>query len=189
MERPPRLTDYAHGKMAEHLSAGALALDATAGNGFDTIFLAEKVAPTGRVFAFDVQAEAMANTQRKLEARRLDHLGELHQASHAELASVLPASLKGKLAVAAFNLGYLPGGDKTVTTDAETTLRGLELAAEWLAPGALLSVLVYRGHPAGQRESAAILAWLEQLQDWRIERQAAIEPAEHTPYWLGLVKA
>lgn len=160
--RPRRrpLTELAQQRLAAVLQAGDHALDATVGNGHDTLFLARQVGATGHVWGFDVQADAIADTREQLIALGLQQRVSLLQLGHQDLADALPAEVRGRLAAVMFNLGYLPGSDKRVTTQADTTLAALAAAREQLRPGAMLSVLAYRGHPGGQQEAAAVAAWL-----------------------------
>lgn len=154
----PQHVEVAHSHLAEALSPGARALDATAGNGHDTAFLAEQVGAGGRVEAFDIQAAAIAASQARLASLGLGDRVTWHLASHAALAERLAAPVQA----AAFNLGYLPGGDKAQTTRAASTLAALEaLAGGLLAPGGALAVTCYIGHPGGAEEAAAVLAWFE----------------------------
>lgn len=152
-----RLTERAHRWLATCLGPGDLALDATAGNGHDTLFLALAVGPTGCVVALDVQQVAVDATERRLAAFEGPRAPvELHLGDHGDL----PRFLGGRRARAAvFNLGYLPGGARPVTTVAERTLEGLRCALAALEDGGLLSVLAYPGHPGGRGETALVIAW------------------------------
>lgn len=155
-----RLTQRAHEAVAEVLTPGDLALDATAGNGHDTVFLAEQVGDSGCVWAFDVQEAAIAESRRRLEAAGLAERGRLIHDSHARMARYLPDDARGKIAAVMFNLGYLPGSDRRLVTDAGNTLAALDAALELLRPGGLVSLMVYRGHPGGNEEWRAIEQWL-----------------------------
>lgn len=155
-----RLTEEVHRRLGERLAPGAAVLDATAGCGHDTLFLARAVHP-GPVHAMDIQPAALERTRARLAAAGVGENVTLHRASHAEPAAVLPADLQGRLAVVMFNLGYLPGSSAGPTTGPETTLAALEAATAWLAPGGWLSVVAYRGHPGGAAEAAAVGEWFD----------------------------
>ena len=150
------------------------AVDGTCGNGHDTLFLAETLAEIGGkphgVFAFDVQPAAIEAARARLGA--LADGVTLLLASHARLAEELarpenrPASLAGgaaisppPVAVAMYNLGFLPGSDKRVVTSAGDTLVSLRSAAELLAPRGVLLVHAYGGHAGGREELEAVDAW------------------------------
>ena len=140
-----------------------LAVDATVGNGHDTLFLAQSVGELGRVFGFDVQADALANATSRLEGAGLAERVRLFHAGHEHMAGLLPANAKGLLLAVTFNLGYLPGGDKTVVTAPQTTLAALNTALDWLAPGGMVSVHCYGGHAGGQAEISAVEDWARAL--------------------------
>ena len=156
----PGIVSFAHGLIRGALRPGDVAVDATAGNGHDTVLLAELVGAKGRVFAFDVQAAALAATRQRLQQQGLAERVQLLQASHADMARYLP---KGVQAIM-FNLGWLPGGDKTVTTDAVTTIAALQAALELLQPHGLLVMVVYQGHPGARQERDAVEQWLAQQE-------------------------
>ena len=177
-----RLTDRAHDAVRAALRPGDLAVDATAGNGHDTVFLATAVGPAGRVIAFDTQPAAIAATRRRLETAGLDATVELIEACHSTLAEVLPTGAIVRAAM--FNLGYLPGSDKAATTSAATTLPALATCLECVGPGGIVSLMAYRGHPGGEEEAASIAARLDGLDAARfsIERYAA--PGTGPVLWL-----
>jgi predicted methyltransferase len=156
MSVPERPTAQAHREVAAVLRSGELAVDATAGNGHDTVFLAERVGPAGRVLAFDIQAAAIEATRARLAAAGLAERVGLVLGSHGDLAEhVAP----GTVAAAMFNLGYFPGGDHGVITRRAETLRALDAALLALRPGGILTVVCYPGHPGGEEESEAVVDW------------------------------
>ncbi len=161
------LTRHAHSFVKKHLSNGDLAIDLTAGNGLDTLFLAQCVAQNGRVVAFDIQATAIEATRQRLDQAGLLSYVSLHESSHAEwpefLSTVERNSIRGIMA----NLGYLPGGDITKTTQASSTRVALQHACKLLSPGGVMSVLVYTGHPGGNEEAEAVRKVLDEHSSTR----------------------
>lgn len=149
---------------------GALAVDCTAGNGHDALFLAERVGETGRVWAFDVQRSALDHTAARLRDAALLERTTLVEAGHERLAEFLPPEAHGHIHAATFNLGFLPGSDKRVITRADTTLTALETLAAFLAPGGVISAHCYAGHPGGAEETERVAAWFSALpwKDWRV---------------------
>ena len=133
-----------------------IAVDATCGNGHDALWLAEVC---DRVYAFDIQPEAVKTTAELLGAHNRSGKVELFCKSHADMKSRVPE----KAAVIVFNLGYLPGGDKEITTHTESTLCALQAALELLRVDGLLCVTVYWGHPSGREEREAVLRWAKNL--------------------------
>ncbi len=154
------LTDQAQQAIRSVLTLGETAIDATAGNGHDTLFLANTVGPTGTVFAFDIQEFAIANTARRLNGLNFRNVTLLNR-DHGELSSALPQSLLGRVGAVMFNLGYLPGGDKGVATNSQTTQRAIVQAVDFLRPGGLLTILAYTGHDGGEAEANAVSCVLD----------------------------
>jgi predicted methyltransferase len=148
----PRLTELAHAVVRAVVAPGETAIDATAGNGHDTRFLAELVGPTGSVFAFDIQSEALSRT-RTLLGQAANVI--LLERDHAEIREAVPVEHHGRVAAVMFNLGYLPGGDHAITTQNPSTLAAISAALELLRPGGVLTVLAYTGHPSGAEEAEA----------------------------------
>ena len=135
---------------------GDRAIDATAGNGHDTLFLANTVGTTGKVIAFDIQDTAIDATA----ARTSEHPQvELYCLGHEEMGRIVTRSVHAVM----FNLGYLPSGDKSLITRKETTLQALQAALDLLDSGGLITVALYRGHEGGMEESDAVEAWASRL--------------------------
>ncbi|MCB1228652.1 MAG: methyltransferase domain-containing protein [Verrucomicrobiae bacterium] len=161
--RLPRATELAHRFVTECLGPGDRAIDATAGNGHDTLFLAELVGPEGKVVAFDVQPEAIEATRARLEAGGVADRVRLVRECHSRLAD----SIEGEWNAVMFNLGYLPGGDKATITRPETTLAAMEAALKVLAPRGRMMVVVYPGHPGGEVEAEMVERWAAELDQAR----------------------
>jgi predicted methyltransferase len=157
-----RLTDKVHQILRSRLKPGDVAIDATAGNGHDTLFLAKSVGPAGWVYAFDVQPEAILQTQKRLESAGCENVRVLLR-DHAEMADAVPLEHHGQIAAVTFNLGYLPGSDKTLRTEPESTCRAIAAALALLREGGVLSVLAYTGHAGGLAEADAVGTLLKTL--------------------------
>ena len=159
----PHHCRFIHDLCQHALYDGAWAVDATVGNGHDTVVLATAVGPSGQVFGFDLQAVAIKATRTRLETVGLADRVALFQQGHETLEEVLPPSGKGRIQVAVFNFGYLPGGDKAVITTPRTSLLAIAQAFDWLAPNGLLLLTLYPGHPGGDKEAVAIRQWTATL--------------------------
>jgi len=155
-----RATELAHALVQPALYDGAWVVDATVGNGHDTVWLAEAVGPEGRVFGFDIQAAALQRAGAAVHG-----MGRvcLVEAGHERMAELLPPEARGRIAAVMFNLGYLPGADKSLTTQTETTVLALSQAIEVVAVGGVVSVIVYPGHDGGAAEADAVRAWARGL--------------------------
>jgi len=155
----PTAVDWSHWLLESRVRPGDCVVDATAGNGHDTLFLAGLVGPMGRVFAFDVQEPAVAATRARLSEAGVLERCEVFHSGHETLSARLPSELQGKLAAVMFNLGWLPGFDKACITKTNTTMQALAQALEWIRQGGLLTVVVYPGHAGGDDESHFIAEW------------------------------
>lgn len=134
-------------------------IDATCGNGHDTLQLA-KFVPRGLVWAFDIQDAAIRTTGKRLaEAKLLDRV-HLRQISHEKFPQEIPLA---SIRLIVYNLGYLPGGDKLKTTQVATTLASLHKALSLLMPGGAVSITLYPGHEEGGKEKEALLEFSENL--------------------------
>ena len=152
---------WAQELLAEALYVGAVAVDGTMGGGGDTQFLCERVGETGRVYAFDVQEGAVLRTGERLREAGLLGRATLIHAGHERVRAFVPEPVDA----AVFNLGWLPGGDKAVTTRVETTIAALDGCLALLKPRGLLTVCAYPGHPEGEAEMQAVYAWACALPD------------------------
>jgi len=161
-----RVTALAAELLRAVVKPGDTVVDATAGSGQDTLFLANCTGETGRVFAFDIQQAALEQTAVLLKNQGLTAEVRLLHQSHEQLAEVLAAVGVFDQSVKAimFNLGYLPGGDQKIITTPAATLKALAGALQLLAPGGMITVCLYPGHPGGQPETDAVLNWCETLE-------------------------
>ena len=141
--------------IARHIKAGGTAVDFTMGNGHDTLWLSKAVGENGKVFAFDIQQQALDSTSKLLESENV-HNVTLIKASH----HLVKDYVKEPICVGMFNLGWLPGGDKSVTTLHETTLPAIEAAIELLDHDGGLLIAVYPGHPEGEVEGKMVTEML-----------------------------
>ena len=186
----PNAVAAAHEILAAHVRPGDAVIDATAGNGHDTLYLARLTGPGGQVFAFDVQPEAIAATRARLDAGGSGHgVCTLIHAGHETMALHIPAILHGRIAAAVFNLGYLPGGDKNVITSAGTTVPAMEASLSLLRPGGVMVLVIYTGHPGGAAEEQAIESFVHSLdlQKWTVFRSAPAPTLRPAPRVLSVV--
>ncbi|CAH2032475.1 class I SAM-dependent methyltransferase [Trichlorobacter ammonificans] len=155
-------------------------VDATCGNGKDTLLLAELVGPHGHVFAFDIQPAACERTMTRLREAELHERVTVHTIGHERMGTVVSAPL----AAVVFNLGWLPGGDRAVTTRPETTCAALEASLNLLQPGGCLLITCYPGHEGGDRETAAVCAWAAALcaGRWHVWRMGQMNVSAAAPF-------
>ena len=136
-------------------------IDATAGNGHDTVFLAELVGDGGFVWAFDIQKEAIEHTADKIEQHSLTGRVELIHDGHEKMADYISEPVTAIV----FNLGYLPGSDKKIITTPSRTLAALKAALNLLVPGGLIVMVIYTGHTGGQKEKEVLLEYCCELDE------------------------
>lgn len=159
----PSILEYAHTLAGRAVAEGGLAVDATVGNGHDTVRLARAVGQSGTVVGFDVQENALRNTRRRLQDEGVGASVRLVHAGHETLAEELTAAERGRVGAVMFNLGYLPGGDHSLTTCPETTRQALEESTEMLRPGGVITTVAYTGHEGGTAEARAVESWVSAL--------------------------
>ena len=158
-----RATEIARDAVLEVLKPGGIAVDATAGNGHDTLWLAQAIGENGKVFAFDIQKDAIESASQRIKEADLANRVEFNHRSHASFSKSLSPELKGQLSAIVFNLGYLPGGNHSLITKPDTTLAALDQSLSWLKPGGILSIVLYPAHPGGEEEANAVRNWIEDL--------------------------
>lgn len=171
---------FSHFILRERLRPGDRAVDATCGNGYDTLFLARLVGTAGKVWAFDVQENALSVTDERLAAAGCRERALLVLGGHERLAEVVTEPVRAVV----FNLGYLPGAEKETITSPDTTRAALEQAAGLLLPGGVVTVAVYSGHPGGAEEGLAVEEWAAALPPGRFNvwRCRQLNRPETAPY-------
>ncbi len=159
-------TELAHLFWNTYLQIGDTVVDATCGNGNDTLALAKLVIQKGQghIFSFDIQKIAIERSQKLLETSltpsQLEKTTLIH-ASHTQFEEYLQGQY---ISLFAYNLGYLPKGDKALHTLSETTLESLNLAFKLLKPGGIISLMCYPGHKEGAIERDLLCEWGAKLQ-------------------------
>ena len=183
MKRKPNLTKQSHSFIEKHfLTVGTLprvAIDATCGNGFDTVFLAKLASE--KVLAFDIQKIALKKTREQLEQYNLEHKVKLIHKGHENMAEYVSSPVD----VIMFNLGYLPQAKKEITTKTDSTLIALNSALALLNSNGILSILCYPGHAEGKHETIAVLKLLKELPtEFQYKEIQAEHPNERSPILL-----
>lgn len=155
-----QITSWCKRMIQEHVREGSFCIDATMGNGNDTLFLCQLAGKQGHVLALDIQEDALVHTRERLE-KELDCCNyELLLDSHANLKTHAEPESADCIV---FNLGYLPAGDHQIATKPETTLKAISQSLEILKPGGLLSLCIYSGGDSGFEEKEAVLSYIKEL--------------------------
>lgn len=146
--------------ISQIVQPGDTVIDATLGNGHDTVMLAGLVGESGHVIGFDVQSDAVERTVVRLTEAGLMARCELYAEGHQHISDRVQTPVRAVV----FNLGWLPGGDKSITTLWETTHTAITAALSLLMPGGVCTVCAYPGHAEGDRERFALMDWLATLR-------------------------
>lgn len=191
-----RVNEYHHSLLRPLIRAGDTVVDCTVGNGHDAVFLAEAVGRKGCVVGFDIQKTALVRTRLRLvEAGIEEGRFRLIEGSHSDLGRHVPAGIGGVV----YNLGYLPGGDRSVVTRRGTTLRSIAEALKLLRPEGFVSATLYYGHDGGRDEAAGILEYVRALDHDRFKvahlsypnlpnDPPSIVMVQHTPRRAGVAQ-
>ncbi|MCD8355769.1 MAG: class I SAM-dependent methyltransferase [Clostridia bacterium] len=149
-----------HQQLERFIRPGSFVIDATAGNGKDTVFLCGLVGKEGKVLAFDIQQQAVDNTRRCLAENGWEQTGEVVLDSHANMAKY---AQPGTVDCIVFNLGWLPGGDHTIFTHADSTIAAMEAGLELLKDGGLMCISIYYGGASGYEERDTLLEYVKTI--------------------------
>jgi len=153
-----RVTNFVQIILKEKIKQGNIAIDATMGNGNDTVFLARSVGISGKVYSFDVQEIALRNTKEKITEHHLKGYDiQLINDGHENINQYI----EGSVDVVMFNLGYLPKGDPAIITRPKTTIKAISHMIQLLKPGGIISIIIYYGHEGGKEEKEAVLDFLK----------------------------
>ena len=178
------LTDDAHTLIRDHFfnKEKSLAIDATCGNGHDIQFLAEL--GFSKVMGFDIQNIAIQACRERIKSADLKNV-ELILDGHQSLERYIRTPVDCVM----FNFGYLPNGDKSLTTTTDTSIAALTAATKLLNQEGLISLMCYPGHPSGKSETQAIKHWFSTLNhQWSVETHLAVSPKPSAPILFTLTR-
>ena len=178
---------FSHEIIKEAIKPGDYAIDATLGNGHDTMFLAKLVGRDGKVFGFDIQKDAIQSTKERLADHGLTEQVKLIHDGHENMLVHLPE--EQEVSAVMFNLGYLPKGDKNIVTKAETTVKAINQALSIVKSGGVVSIMVYYGHPGtnGEKEAVDELVRGIPQDDYAVLSYKFVNQINNPPY-LYLIK-
>ncbi|KRM91366.1 class I SAM-dependent methyltransferase [Fructilactobacillus florum] len=175
-----------HDLLAKSVHPGDTVVDATAGNGHDTLFLAQLVGHHGHVYSFDIQKKAIQATRALLENHHVETPVSLINTGHENADHYV----KEPLAAAIFNLGYLPGADHQLATTAQTTVIAMQKLLANLRRHGVLLLVVYVGHHGSQQEQQAVLNFVTHLPqtDFHVMQYQFINQINHPPMLIAIEK-
>lgn len=143
--------------ISENVRDGDICIDATAGRGNDTLFMAQLVGDNGHVTAFDIQQDAVDSTKKLLEENGVSHRADVLLKSHSEMDALFD---EGSVSCITFNFGWLPKGDHSVSTKKETSIEAIEKGLRLLKKDGIMTLIIYYGRDTGFEERDAILEYL-----------------------------
>lgn len=178
---------FAHDILKRVIHEDDVVVDATCGNGNDTLFLSKLVGPKGHVYAFDIQAQAIETTKALLAAEKRDNATVIHH-SHALLDQYIDED--ERVAAAVFNLGYLPRSDKTIITKPDSTLTAIEKLLPLLKKNGVIVLVVYAGHPGGREEKNAVVDFVSELdqKDYFVLKYQFMNLMNNPPFVIAVEK-
>lgn len=184
------ILSYSRSLMQRVVRPGGMAIDGTIGNGHDTLYLAELVSEKGHVFGFDIQQQAIIQTEELLTKNNVAERVTLFQKGHEKLEESVPVKYQGKIQGAMFNLGYLPGGDKSIVTKPNTTIAAIDQVIRILAKGGILGLIVYPGHEEGAYERDQLMEYAKNLDQSKVNvlQYGFINQKNNPPFLLAFEK-
>lgn len=154
-----QITEYCHRFLEQYIIEGDVCIDATAGKGNDTEFLRGIVGKNGKVYAFDIQEEAVNATKERMIKKGYSSNVEVICDSHENMQLYV----KEEVSAIVFNLGYLPGGDHSISTNSKTSIKAIKAGMELLKKDGIMSVCIYSGQDSGYEERDEVLSFLKEL--------------------------
>lgn len=181
-----RVLQYAQSLLEMTVGEGEIAVDATAGNGHDTLFLANLVGDDGYVYSFDVQKQAVDATLHRLLDNALEHRALVLRDGHENVAKYITKPVAGAI----FNLGYLPGSDHDIITKPNTTIQALESLLKLLKVGGIIVLVIYHGHEGGKEERDEVIRFVSELPQKYIHvlRYEFLNQQNDPPFVIALEK-
>nr|WP_280139672.1 class I SAM-dependent methyltransferase [Oceanobacillus limi] len=183
------ILNYAHELLKECVHPNETVIDATCGNGNDTVFLSKLVGEHGLVLGFDIQEQAINNTKQKLKENNCDNV-KLILDSHANADTYLSTDTEQSIAGAIFNLGYLPKSDKSIITQGHTTMTAINKILQRLKENGIIVLVIYHGHPGGKEEKDIILDKVSKLDQkkYTVLKHEFLNQANTPPFLVAIQK-
>lgn len=168
------------------LQEADIAVDATMGNGNDTVFLARLVGKSGKVYSFDVQSTAIENTKKRIVDNKINTKIELIHDGHENIDKYI----KEKIKLVMFNLGYLPSAEHSITTKAETTIVAVKKSLDMLEKNGVVLLVIYHGHENGKLEKVAIEEFASNLNQkkYNVMKLGFINQVNNPPILIAIEK-
>ena len=185
-----RILPFAKKLLEKAITSGGVVVDATLGNGHDTVFLAGLIGPSGRLYGFDVQEDAIRTSTERLKKHGLADRVTIFHAGHEQLFKLIPDEHHGTVSAAIFNLGYLPGSDKAIVTKPETTISAIQQLLEIMAPEGIIILVIYHGHTEGAVERDALFTYCQEIDQKKahVLQYQFINQQNNPPFIIAIEK-
>lgn len=183
-----QITYWCHEMIRSQVPRGGLYIDATMGNGNDTLMLCELAGKEGRVLAFDIQEKAINTTKELLQSKGYVERATLIKDGHENLDKYVQTSSVDAIC---FNFGYLPGGDHSIKTTPKTSLAAISKGLKVLKSGGMMSLCIYSGKDTGFEEKEHILSYLKELpsREFTVILNEYFNRGNHPPMPVFIFKA
>lgn len=184
-----KVLNFSHTLIKSCTKEGDIVIDATIGNGNDILFLSQIVKDKGKVFGFDIQDDAINNTKDLLKKYNCTNV-TLFKQGHENLLSIIPKEYQGNISCGIFNLGYLPKGNKNITTKKDTTIKALESLLSILKINGIVVLVIYSGHMEGKIEKDGLLEYVKSLnqKDYQVLLYQFINQINDAPFLIAIEK-
>lgn len=176
--------EFARDLCRKKLNIGDIAVDATMGNGHDTVLMGQLVGEKGKVYSFDIQESALINTKKVVDENKLLADIKLILDGHENMDEYITDKVK----VIMFNLGYLPKGEHGITTKVDTTLIAVKKSMQLLKKGGIIALVIYHGHEEGKAEKNALEDFASSLnqKEYSVVRFEFINQINNPPLFIGI---
>ncbi|WZL74933.1 class I SAM-dependent methyltransferase [Clostridiaceae bacterium 35-E11] len=181
-----QVTALAQSVMSVTLNEGDTAVDATMGNGNDTLFLAKTVGKQGKVISFDIQEQAINSTRSLLEQNSVYEIVQLVKDGHENIDQYVTEEITGIM----FNLGYLPKADHKITTRPETTILAINKSLSLLKRNGIMTIVIYYGHLGGGVEKEKVIDYVKTLNQnkFHVSKLEFINQSNDPPILVTIIK-
>lgn len=176
---------FSHQLLKETVQHGEVVIDATCGNGHDTLMLSKLVGTTGMVYGFDIQKQAIEQTKALLLRNNIQHAALIHK-GHEHISAYVDQTIAGAI----FNLGYLPRGNHSIITTPDTTIKAIHSILSLLRKNGRIVIVIYYGHEGGKQEKEALLSYGEKLdqKQYQVLQYQFINQKNNPPFVLAIEK-
>ncbi|WP_175615149.1 tRNA (mnm(5)s(2)U34)-methyltransferase [Piscibacillus halophilus] len=184
-----QIIPFAHDLLSQSVTKGSVVVDATLGNGHDSLFLSRLVGEHGNVYSFDVQQEAIDQSDKLFNEQGIHNVTSIltgHENAKDQLTKRGIHEIDGCI----FNLGFLPGSDHSVTTSSYTTIEAINQIFSLLKPERYIVIVVYPGHEEGRIEKEKLITFLKSFPAKRadIAQYRMVNRSDKAPFVVALYK-